>query len=390
MKKILYYPALEKHKCYHYFPLSLLAVASAMKDDVVIIDERVDPPEKLEQHILTADAILFTAYTGYQLACMYAKAKWVKENYPNIKVVLGGPHVTLLKSQCLESPYIDEVSCGYAEKGENELPWHLIDVAKYINPETERFIYVSSYSCIGKCSFCATIPRRKLVFLPLEKVQRDIDNLMELYPFKQAVLFDATLFTKPDRALFVSQLMKKHSLSWICDSRADEVCRMDKGVLDKIVNSGLQQITIGLETGNERMANFIKKGKNHVEKFKECARILSEYNVIMASGLIFGMPTETIDELKETVQYVEEIRAINKNFRLSTTFWKPLPATELTEFIKRNYGYREPSSLKEWAELGAGNHFEYNTWMDNPWIENQGEYRAIYDKFKLDNQDIFI
>ncbi|MFA6282150.1 MAG: radical SAM protein, partial [Candidatus Omnitrophota bacterium] len=165
---------------------------------------------------------------------------------------------------------------------------------------------------------------------------------------------------------------------------------MDKGVLNKIINSGLRQITIGLETGNERMANFIKKGKNHVEKFKECARILSEHDVIMASGLIFGMPTETIDELKETIKYVEEIRAINKNFRLSTTFWKPLPGTELTEFIKKNYGYKEPSSLKGWAELGAGNHFEYNTWMDNPWIENQGEYRAIYNKFKQDNQDIFI
>jgi len=337
-----------------------------------------------------ADSIFVTAFTGYQVTDGYRLIKQIKKLLPNKNIILGGNHATLLPEQTLNDPNIDGIIQGYMETGEYELPWNLVEIEKYVNPATERFIYISSYSCIGTCTFCQTIQRRKLVFIPLDKVERDIDNLMQLHKFRECVMFDSTIFTIPARALFISKLMKKHNLKWICDSRADEICKMPEDMLDEIINSGLTQITIGLETGNERMADFIKKGKSHINKFKECAQILSKYDIILASGLIFGMPTETLDELQQTIEYVEEIKTINRNFRLSTTFWKPLPSTELTEYIKENYGYKEPTSLEEWSNLGASNHFKYNAWMNNPWIENQEKYKEIYDDFIKRNAEILI
>lgn len=391
---LLIFPRLEKHKLWHYMPISALAVASKLLVDghgVKILDQRVETNFYilLDDYLTEFDEVMISAFTGHQLTEAYKIAMFIKNSNPSKKITLGGPHATALPDQTLQSEFIDSVWIGYAEKGENLLPWHLIDVSRYINPETERAIYISSYGCPGQCTFCATKERRKLVFLPLDKVEKDIDNLMALYPFKEMVLFDATVFTHPDRALLISEIMKKHNLRWICDSRADEICRMPKGYIDFIVESGLTQITVGLESGSRRVVDNMKKGKGHLEKFKQCAEILSHYDIKMCSGVIFGCPGETPDDIKATIAYIDEIKAINPNFRLSTTFYKPLPNTVMADMCEE-YGYQPPQSMEEWAKHGQEGHYQYNQWDDVPWIIGKTEYKKIYDEFVANNGGILI
>jgi radical SAM superfamily enzyme YgiQ (UPF0313 family) len=333
---------------------------------------------------------MITAFTGYQLSEAYKLVKNIKGVLPDKKITLGGPHATALSNQTLESPYIDEVIQGEVDTGKHQLPFWLIDIHKYINPATERFIYVSSYGCVGKCTFCSTKKRRKLMFLPFKRIKDDIDYLMAAYPFKEAVFFDATIFTKPERAAFISRLMKHNKLSWIADARADEIIRTPEYMLNDIMASGLTQLTIGLETGSEAIVTIMKKGKGHLEKYKQCAEIMAKYpNVKMVSGVIFGCPGETIDNLCETLEYIEMIKKINPNFYISTTFFRPLPDTEMADMC-REYGYVEPSSLEEWAEQGEDNHYNYNQWQNAPWIKNIDVYKEIYDEFVEYNKDLFI
>jgi len=392
-KTILFFPKLEPAKDYHYMPISLLAVASSMPNkDLIILDERV--LNNIYAHIFhqihnNISEIMFTVYTGYQLTRAYKISQWIKKLWPSVKIIWGGPHVTALPEQTLASKYVDEIYCGYAEKGENELPWHLINIENYINPKTERFIYISSYGCVGQCTFCATKERRGLVFIPLEKVEKDIDNLMKLYLFKECVIFDATTFTKPERALFIANLMKKHNLKWIADSRADEICRIPKNMLDEIIDSGLTQLTIGLESGSPKVVEMMKKGKNHLENYKKCAEIMSKYDVKMCSGVIFGCPGEGPENIKQTIEYIKEIRKINPNFYISSTFFMPLPNTEMCD-IAKEYGYREPQSLQEWAEYGENSHYSYNQYHSSMWIKEPEEYKRIYDEFIKENKELFI
>ena len=338
---------------------------------------------------------MFSAFTGYQLSEAYRFAKMIKETYLNKKIILGGPHATALPSQTLESPYIDEVIQGEIDTGKYQLPFWLIDIHKYINPATERFIYVSSYGCVGICTFCSTKKRRKLKFLPFERIEKDIDYLMSHYPYKECIFFDATIFTKTDRAHRLSMIMRRYNLSWISDARADEIVKMSQGslnskILNDIMHSGLTQLTIGLESGSEDIVKLMKKGNNHLEKYKQCAEIMAKYpNVKMVSGVIFGCPSETIENLLETIEYIKMIKKINPNFFISTTFFRPLPDTEMADMAKE-YGYKEPDSLQGWAELGQQNHYEYNTFMDAPWIKDIEEYRAIYEQFRSENKELFV
>ncbi|MDD5017168.1 MAG: radical SAM protein [Eubacteriales bacterium] len=374
-------------------PLSALCVAAKLLSnghEVKIHDERITRLGGSDAE--WADEIMISSYTGFQLSDMYRLAKIIKAAHPRKKITLGGPHATIFPLQCIVDPYIDFVWTGYAERGEFDMPWHLINIEDYVNPATERFIYISSYSCPGQCTFCAQKTRRELCFLPMDKAERDIDALMNLYPFKECVMFDATLFTKPDRALKISQIMKKHNLKWICDGRADEICKTPLDWLDDIIKSGLKQITIGLESGSPHIIEMMQKGKNYLEKFQRCAEILSCYKrnkLKMVSGVIFGCPGETPDDLRDTISYIWQIKAINPNFFISTTFYKPLPDTKMADMCKE-YGYQEPQTLAEWAQRGAEGHYLYNQFQDAPWIEDKDEYRRIYDEFVINNKELFI
>lgn len=391
-KILLYFPKLEYHKKFHYFPISALAVASHLLSqghEVRIYDQRIKNKFSLYHEVKTTKKIMISAYTGHQLSEAYKFAKATKLMFPEKKIIVGGPHATVLPEQTLASPYVDEVVCGDVDTGEHPLPYWLIDIKKYINPETERFAYVSSYGCIGNCTFCQTTPRRKLLFLPPERIEKDIHYLMSHYPFRQAVFFDATLFTKPGRASFVAQLMKKYKLQFICNSRADEICKMPKIMLDEIINSGLVQVTVGLESGSPRIVQLMKKGKDYLKNFKQCAQILSRYSVKMCSGVIFGTPGEDVEDIKLTIDYIKKIKLINPNFFISTTFYMPLPMTEMcNDAIK--YGYIEPKSLKEYAERGADMHYKYNSYQSSLWIKNPEEYHKIYNNFVEENADLFI
>jgi radical SAM superfamily enzyme YgiQ (UPF0313 family) len=164
----------------------------------------------------------------------------------------------------------------------------------------------------------------------------------------------------------------------------------DKIILDGIMNSGLTQLTIGLEAGSEAIVKLMKKGKGHLEKYKRCAEIMAQYpNVKMVSGVIFGCPGETIDNLLETIEYIKMIKEINPNFYISSTYFRPLPDTEMSDMAKE-YGYVEPNSLEGWAEQGERGHYEYNTFQDAPWIQDIEEYKRIYDAFVDGNKGLFI
>lgn len=385
MKVVILYPKLEPHKDYHYMPISALCVASSLESkgyDVSIVDERIEccVIMALLKELEDTNELYISVYSGYQLHRAYHIAKAIKELKPSVFITWGGPHVDANILSMLSSNLVDLISTGYAERGEHPINWNLIDIDRYVNPNTNRFIYISTYGCVGMCTFCATKTKRKWIEIPFIKVEKDIDNLMLLHSFKECVFFDATIFTKAERAVSIAELMIKHKLNWIADARADEICIMSKENLDYIMNSGVKRLTIGLESGSDKVVQQMKKGIHHLKRYKECAQIMSAYNVDMCSGVIFGCPGESVTELKETIAYIKEIKAINPNFYISTTFFMPLPDTIMADEAKK-YGYIEPKTLEEWANLGSDGHYKYNEWMNNPWILDRDEYKRIYDEF---------
>lgn len=394
MNILLFFPKLCESKDYHYMPITALAVASellAQGHRVEIWDDRVDDINirSLGALISHCDQVMVSCFTGYQLSQAYRFIKETKEKFPDKKIVVGGPHATALPEQTLASPYVDEVFCGDIDTGKHPLPYHLIYLDKYVNPATERFIQITQYGCPGICSFCSTKKKRPLKLIPMERVKTDIDYLMKRHSFRECVFFDSTLFMIPDRVRQISEIMRQYQLRWICDARAPEIANADESFLESCVNSGLTQITVGLESGSPGIIRLMHKGSTHLEYYRQAAEKLARLPVKLVSGVIFGTPGETVLDLQLTIDYIQRIRGINPNFHISTTFFRPLPGTAMTD-LAMEYGYKEPQSLSEWAELGMRSHYSYNEYREACWIPEPDRHRAVYEKFRTQNKDLFV
>jgi len=426
-KIVLFFPVLEEGKDYHWPPISLLALATVLKSnkfECVIIDSRVenDPETRLKNELKDALCLGITAFTGYSLKYALKATKICRDLDVKIPIIFGGPHATALPEQSKKSILIDDVVVGYGEFAFLEkvqrlagiqragsqfdqatafkkfiaadmpaIPYEIIDMKKYINPKTQATIYLTSYGCPGKCSFCSTPTLRSWTPFAVEKVKKDLDNLFKIHPFKHLLFFDATFFANIKRALEIADYIQKYNVEWSADCRTYEAAKLDKGLIRLLEKKKLTYLTIGLETGSDNIVNIMNKGKGHIERMYQVINNFKDSSINIASGIIFGIPGETIDDLKVTLKVIKELCAIKSNFKVSTTFFRPLPGTELYHVLERDYHYRFPQSLEEWAELGAKSHFEYNEAMDIPWFNKEmaKEYIRIYTDFWQENAHLF-
>lgn len=447
-KVLLIMPKLEPSKDYHHFPFGCLALASALETIGIaydIFDERVASEQSILERISDYAIVGVTMFTGYQTHRGHYWLKIVREHNPNAVTIVGGPHVTALPKETVASPLVDYAVAGYAENsfanlvlniletGQKQsalelsipgvysknpsdsetvfgtdtpkkysnipwaaLPYHRLDINSYINPETRLVMYISQYGCPALCTFCATPETRKWTSKPLNIVYQDLDTLDELTHFRRLCFFDATLFTNRPRTMeLVAHIDNRFAgREWIADARAAELIRYSEDDLKALRNCrmNLLKVVVGLESGSVRMTEGpIKKGHGHLRNYYEVAKRTSAAGIDLLSGVIFGFPGETIDDLNDTIKYVREIRKIHPNFRISTTFFGPLPGTELYDQV-REQGYLNINSFEEWADYGEKNHFKYNQWSSPPWFtENESKiYLEGYQRFMDEHADICV
>ena len=446
---VLIMPKMEPYKDFHYFPLGILAISAAISTldsiNYEIFDERVDDDLRLNALLQNADVVGISMFTGYQTKSGFDLLTRVKKFNSKIITIVGGPHVTALPHETIKSELVDYAIAGYGENSFRELitdllnhgkvtrlipgvyskervmgapdnlqitytetpknyrditwnaiPYHKIDVSKYINPATQRVIYVTQYGCPAKCTFCATPETRKWAEKPIELIKQDLRYLYEATQFKQLVFFDATLFTRKARVKEIMEFISEEfpHIEWIADARAMELKNYTVEDLREINKSNLKlhHLTVGLESGSKRIVEEVyKKGTGHLESYLDAAEKLYQADVELTSGCIFGAPTETAENLYETLEYVKKIRQKHPRFKLSTTFFRPLPGTDLFEYVKQ-FGITFPNTLEGWAKLEGVTHYEYNKWVSVPWMDKNEEkkYLVAYNEFINVHGDILV
>lgn len=444
-KVLLIMPCVDKGKDYHHFPFGILAIAAGLEASGIeydIFDERVTDKQETLNNLPDYSIVGVSMFTGYQTFRGHHWLKTIRKLNPDAVTIVGGPHVTALPEETVSSELVDFAVSGYGENAFvnlvlrifedkektlskrvnlpgvyskmgsaivgmptpkkykdiewSALPYHRLDVSAYINPASRRVMYVSQYGCPALCTFCATPETRKWTSKPLEIVYEDLDTLDRLTNFKQLCFFDATLFTNRERTMkLVAHLDQRYSgREWLADARAAEMIRYTDDDLAEIkrCRADLTMLVIGLETGSPRLAEgLVKKGRGHLKNFYEIAKRTHAAGINMTSGVVFGFPTETADDLALTTEYVREIRKVHPDFRISTTFFRALPGTDLYNMV-RDMGHIKINSLEEWANSGSGNHYEYNEWSDPPWMTRKeiDLYQDGYKRFMDEHGSIVI
>ncbi len=285
---------------------------------------------------------------------------------PNVKIVIGGPHPSIAPNDVLEIREVDFVVQGEGElvfldllnaiNNDTEFPRQIVgrladldalpfaDRSLYPLPETPfhpifppPFVtIITGRGCIYNCSFCQPAERmifgRKVRRRSIDNVLKELEILKETTNFQSFMIHDDCLTEDEDWVhrfcdAYISAGFKK---PFICQTRADIIVKKTD-MIRHLSAAGLKMFSIGFESGNDRILKLLRKGTT-VEQNYKAAEICRELGILIDANYMLGMPTETEEEMMDTVRM---INTINPEIR-SAAFFTPHIGTDLYDYCLEN------------------------------------------------------
>ncbi len=212
--------------------------------------------------------------------------------------------------------------------------WHSLDS---FDPSLRGTNIIASRGCPYNCSYCQ--PNLKAIFGEKFRSRSPEHVVAELKELKNKFKIDA--FFLHDDTFNISKVWvnkfcdlldkEKINLLWSCNSRVNTLT--DKKMVQRMYDSGLRMIHIGVESGSQRILNEIyRKGI----KLSDVPIVIDQANKIGIKTLAFfmlGAPTETIKEIKQTINFAVSLNATE----ITASITNPLPGTKLLDVMKDKY-----------------------------------------------------
>jgi radical SAM superfamily enzyme YgiQ (UPF0313 family) len=354
----------------------LSAAAKAQGFDVDLIDLRALSSWDHFREVLAArnpDVVGVTMMSvDYNPATeAIAIAKQVK---PELIAVIGGPHVTIALEDALQIPNIDYL---VIREGEVTFP-HLLHLIEGGDPPPHRVLrgeppdldgipladrdlfldewkkwgydlnspevpfvpelpppfatVIAGRGCLYNCAFCK--PGEDYLFgkrtrrRSVDNVIAELHELVEKYGLASFMFHDDCLTEDREWVIEFTEEYVAEGLDmpFFCQTRADILVRHEDMVA-RMADAGLRGYFIGFESGNDRVLKFIRKGTT-VKQNLEAARICRKYDIKIWANYMMGLPTETEEEVMDTVRLVKEI---DPDY-YSPAFFTPHPGTDLYDY----------------------------------------------------------
>ncbi|MCZ2807751.1 MAG: radical SAM protein [Candidatus Bathyarchaeota archaeon] len=415
-------PPLGAHVDYQNPLIGLAAMAAVLEkngDQVAVVDcPRLDMThEDLKREIarLEPDMVGITCVTTTFSSALQA-ARVIKEAYSRALIALGGPHATFMDSQILsENPEVDIVVRGEGEQTVLELASHVSDSClkelhevagitfrkngQIVQTQNRPFIQnldqlpfpafkyfplrkyrlfgklnlpiITSRGCSFQCAFCLVpqIAGNKFRARNPKNVVDELEWLRDAYGAAVFTFQDETFTYDKKRALEICEEIKKRNIGvpWDCQTRVDQI---SKKLLVKMKNANCQLVSYGVESGNQKILDAMKKGTT-VEQNERAIRWTKEAGLSVAMSAIIGYPGETIDTLEQTLDFIRRTEPDDVYLCLAT----PYPGTQLRSLLE-DLGWKMST---EWS------HYEIRTPVfENPLLPSgriKETREAFYNHF---------
>ena len=212
---------------------------------------------------------------------------------------------------------------------------HFIKVHKFYRGVPQNTIYTprsrifwvqTGRGCPFKCNFCYHHSRFRTRKIP--DVIKETRELVERYSLN-IIRFQDDLFTVNKartlelcNALLAEGLKVKYIVSGHFEILDEEMIRALK-------ESGCIQISLGVESGSQRVLDAIGKG-THVDKINEVMGLIRKYEIDRGVGAQVGQPGETEDEINKTTELM--IRHTDEYTTPSITMTTPYPGSRLYDY----------------------------------------------------------
>jgi anaerobic magnesium-protoporphyrin IX monomethyl ester cyclase len=199
---------------------------------------------------------------------------------------------------------------------------------------------VTSRGCVGKCIFCdRKVFGNHIRGYSASYVLKMIRYLQENHGIKEIIIHDdAFVILKKRLVEFCNAIIdEKMDITWTCNARVDLV---NPEMLSLMRKAGCWQIGYGIESGSQRILDFIGKG-TRLETIEQSVRWTKKAGIRTRGFFMMGHPTETEESIRETINFAKRIPV--DDFQI--TMFSPLPGSEAFH-IAPEYGLFDPDWKK--------------------------------------------
>jgi anaerobic magnesium-protoporphyrin IX monomethyl ester cyclase len=383
-----------------YPPLGILYISAYLRRegyDPILIDQHATkvPTTHLLEEVkkIDPDIVAFNTLTDVNMGKRATFiAKIIKEWNPNIKIVFGNYHATFNHDRILQKyPVVDACVRGEGEitflelvrayekngnlenvlgityrhnsrikinserpliKNLDDLPFPDRDLCKDIkysqnyggfNADYGKFTTVqSSRGCTFNCTFCSQgkVSKCKWRSRSISHVLDELE-LLSSEGYTNLYWVDGNFTNNPRRAIKLLREIQKNNLSfkWVCEQRVDQV---DDRLLYEMRKAGCRTISFGIESANQRILDYFNKGftpKTAIDATRKAKKMGIDF---ILGTFIIGAPTETLEEIKNTLAFAQKLDIDFPQFHIFGTF----PGTEIWDNLV-NKGKIDPDKYWE-------------------------------------------
>lgn len=253
-----------------------------------------------------------------QALTAFAMIGFLKREFPHVMVIAGGGLITSwmrnpgwknpfrgLLDHCIpgpgEKPLLEILGRKVLKKGDYRPYYDLLPVKDYLSPGFVLPFSTSKGCYWGKCAFCPETAEGN------RYVQRRPDSVIDdlSYLVKQ---FSPVLIHLTDNAISPVMMRKIverppgapwYGFTRVVDYFADtDFCRALK-------DSGCVMLKLGLESGDQRVLDCMHKGCN-IKTASNVLKAIKKAGISTYIYLLFGTPSETIEEARNTLAFVAD------------------------------------------------------------------------------------
>ncbi|MDD5136302.1 MAG: radical SAM protein [Candidatus Omnitrophica bacterium] len=310
---------------------------------------------------------------------VHSIASEIKKNNPSVRIVLGGPHPSILPGEVLNDPNVDFVITGEGEyafldlaraldknsdvgsipgvsyrksgstihnkpatyiKDLDALPppaYDMLPMDLYTTPPqwslaSPSYQLIATRGCPYACGFCRVGLGEEVRYKSAGRVCDEIEYLIEHHDCKQIVFVDTTFPFNLKHAEQVCNEMISRGLNkkivWFTSTRVDIV---NQHMLDLMYKAGCRLVTFGIESGNQHILDSINK-RITLKQAEKAVAMAHKAKINVTASYILGLPGEDRRSILNTIRFAKRLNTLYAQFNIIV----PYPGTKVFDYAVRN------------------------------------------------------
>ncbi len=313
-------------------------------------------------------------------------SKKLKKIKPRLKIVWGGPHATVHYTESLKAQEVDYIVLGEGEKTSFELFSRLLEdkpiksvkgiafydgskvittpqrsrltskeidsikpkilhpkrdyklsFAKHIPhsvPASEmRFAIINgSRGCWNNCSFCSSksLWERSITYRSPQSIVDELEYLVKEQRKNFIFFSDDDFLVNSKRTEEICQRIIKRGIKIKLHVMASVKSSSRFANYDLLRQAGIREITIGMETTNQKLIDSMRKGYD-INELPKVANEITGHKIHLGLYYMLGYPGQTQEDLKKDYEFIKQIPFS----RIRAVFATPYPGTALYQQVEK-------------------------------------------------------